>query len=94
MLVITEKQFADTVYLVGESSSQVIDSTDKIYISMKLSHYNLENSIDFDESAVWSLVCESPRRFARLTRDFTRRRKTQTEVGFYTTANVWIYLST
>ncbi len=37
---------------------------------MKLSHYNLENSIDFDESAVWSLVCESPRQFARLTRDF------------------------
>ncbi|MCX4286723.1 MAG: CRISPR-associated endonuclease Cas2 [Clostridia bacterium] len=29
MLVITEKQFADTVYLVGESSSHVIDSTDK-----------------------------------------------------------------
>lgn len=29
MLVITEKQFADTVYLVGESRSQVVDSTDK-----------------------------------------------------------------
>ena len=29
MLVITEKQFADTVYLVGESRSQVVNSTDK-----------------------------------------------------------------
>lgn len=29
MLVITEKQFADTVYLVGESRSHIVDSTDK-----------------------------------------------------------------
>lgn len=29
MLVITEKQFADVVYLVGEKHSQVIDSADK-----------------------------------------------------------------
>lgn len=29
MIVITEKQFADIVYLVGESRSQVVDSTEK-----------------------------------------------------------------
>lgn len=32
MLVITEKQFADTVYLLGKSRSQVIDSTDKFIL--------------------------------------------------------------
>jgi len=29
MLVITERQFADTVYLVGENTGNVVDSTDK-----------------------------------------------------------------
>ena len=29
MMIITEKQFADIVYLVGESRSQVVDSTEK-----------------------------------------------------------------
>ncbi len=29
IMVITEKQFADIVYLVGENKSQVIDSVDK-----------------------------------------------------------------
>ena len=32
MLVITEKQFADITYLVGESRSQVIDSTDRFIL--------------------------------------------------------------
>lgn len=37
---------------------------------MILKHYDLENPIDFDESSVWTLVCESPRQFSKLTRDF------------------------
>lgn len=38
---------------------------------MKLQHYNLENVIDFDESAVWTLVCDNSRQFAQLTLDFS-----------------------
>lgn len=37
---------------------------------MKLTHYSLENSIDFDESEVWTLVCDNSRQFAQLTHDF------------------------
>ncbi len=32
VMVITEKQFADIVYLAGESRSEVVDSTDKFLL--------------------------------------------------------------
>lgn len=37
---------------------------------MILKHYNLENEISFDDNAIWTLVCESPRQFSQLTHDF------------------------
>lgn len=32
MMVITEKQFADITYLVGESQSKIVDSTDRYIV--------------------------------------------------------------
>ncbi|MCM1043367.1 MAG: type II-A CRISPR-associated protein Csn2 [Corallococcus sp.] len=44
---------------------------------MKFINYNLENAIDFEKSAVWSLVCENPRHFAEFTQDFYRQTRGQ-----------------
>lgn len=40
---------------------------------MKLTHYALENSIDFDASAVWTLVCENIGQFLTVTEDMSNQ---------------------
>lgn len=40
---------------------------------MKLQHYSLENSIDFDSSSIWTLVCENPTLFWTLIDDFANQ---------------------
>ncbi len=40
---------------------------------MKLLNYNLENPIDFEQSAVWTLVCESPHQFCLLTENMHKQ---------------------
>ncbi len=42
---------------------------------MKLLHYKLENAIDFDQSDVWTLVCENPTHFAELSEELYRQTK-------------------
>ena len=68
---------------------------------MRLQHYNLENFIDFDECTVWTLVCESPRQFSKLTGDLRTLSKgndgwalydgKQLDIGKYVTSLVDFY---
>lgn len=40
---------------------------------MRLVNYDLENSIDFETSPIWTLVCESPTQYRRLTEGIYRQ---------------------
>ena len=75
MLTVTERQFENMEFVLGKKQSTVVDTAERLVVSVILSHFDLEKPLELTPAVVNVLVVENENKFFDFCKEFALQSK-------------------